>query len=140
MSIRTQFIGQTANYNYFYNRTGNVSGVPAGDNCVTQPRFRFGMQPAHDLQPQPLPGAAFTSLDMPYLAGIPAQIVQSGDFRKTYPTIADELNQYNNTPAAHTQYDMNDLVLSDVLSFEVKVLWACKRTAALPTGPAPTPL
>jgi hypothetical protein len=124
ISFRTQFNTPVApNYTYLYNRSGApITGSAASANNITQPRFRFGMQPAHDLT-QPVPNGPFASPDLSYLAGVPAQIVQGAPFIKPYPNIFDDLNQYNNAQWAHNLYDMNDLVLTDVVSFEVKVLW-----------------
>lgn len=109
ISYRTQFDGATLpSFQYIYNRTGSMD----------QPRNRFGMLPAHNVQ-QTNPGAAINGVDMQNYAGLPV----TGTFLKPFPTMIDDLNSFNNTVQEHALRDSDDLVLSDVISFEIKVLW-----------------
>jgi hypothetical protein len=135
MSLRAQFAAPTGNnFNLFYNHSGwpltALPNPPDNTPCITQPRFRSAMMHAHDLAPA---GGLLTSPDLQNLAGIPSQLATvmsflpppPNPFQQPYPTILQDIDTY--APAAaqqlHTQYDMNDLVLTDVVSFEIKALW-----------------
>jgi hypothetical protein len=104
------------------------------------------MLPAHDLQGGG--GPWVMAPDAPNLAGVPS----GSSMLAPYPTIQQDIDTYAPVPVAgfaanknlHMQYDMNDLVLTDVVSFEVKVLWdydavnwpmlAPRRTYDIPTS------
>ena len=131
MSLRAQYPAPGNNFNLFYNHSGWPLPNPGTNTpCITQPRFRSAMMHAHDLAPA---GGLLTSPDLQNLAGIPAQLATvmsflpppPNPFQQPYPTILQDIDTY--APAAaqqlHMQYDMNDLVLSDVVSFEIKALW-----------------
>jgi hypothetical protein len=144
ISFRTQFKRQVDNgsptYRYYFNRAGQVDAPPTYPpyppppaqlpiyGSVTQPRNRFGMQAAHEIF-QPVPNGPEQSVDMTKLAGIPT----GPSFQKIYPTVADDLATYDQSATSLDNRISNDLVLSDVLSFEIKVFWE----TADPKTPAP---
>ncbi|MFL5342567.1 MAG: hypothetical protein ACJ8F7_20670 [Gemmataceae bacterium] len=118
ISRKRQFLNNAAaNYQVIYNRTADV----------TQPRFRYGMLPAVDPQ-----RVGNQEIARAQLAGVPDESPApfgSQPYLQTFPTqpylpLTLDLNHVNGiTNADHQKYDNNDLVLSDVISFEVKVLW-----------------
>lgn len=89
---------------------------------VTQPRNRFGMLPAHD-NPDPAQNAAYANL-----AGIcqlPSVFTPLG----RYPKLDDPVPYGYGANATDAN---NDLLLTNVISFEIKALWG-----AGPNGPFP---
>ncbi len=143
MSLRAQYPGPGNNFNLFYNHSGWPlnPAPPTNAPCITQPRFRSAMLHAHDLTPPVAPAVLWLSPDMQNLAGLPAQLAATNNFQQPYPTIKQDIDVY--APVAgvnqqlHTLYDMNDLVLSDVVSFEVKVLWDYPPSQIQPNPLAP---
>jgi type II secretory pathway pseudopilin PulG len=91
---------------------GNFNPVPPS---VDQPRFRFGVQPG-------------SQAGFPYLVQDPP-----GSVRRRPPTIQEEYN----IPYQQARFG-DDVLLSDVLSFEIKALWDVRPPGSSAAATAPS--
>ena len=101
------------------------------------------MLPAHDIRMQ-----GNQQIARAQLAGVPDESPApfgSMAYKALYPIqpylpLLQDINQSNattNNQADHQKFDNNDLVLTDVLSFEIKVLWDFNTTAVTAAALAP---
>jgi len=102
----------------FYNRAGGPAGAGAGNppTSITQPRYRFGMAMGIDNLADPNLAGLFTPPYGP--PGIAGQY-------QLYPSLMQELPGNNNLWT-------NDVMTTNVISFEIKASWDSPNTGAQP--------